>query len=226
MTVDTISIHATEIRDRPPRSWRQIAYGILFFFVFNLGCLAINASQFLFILPLRLIPLVSAKSLYDAGIRFSEGAFGSLLSKCLSLLTGSIEWIECHVLVLMCQWFAPSRLVITLERDGPGAFSMEEIGEMVIGGSDGRVLGLKLPLKSVLIANHQVCTCPSNSLLSCPPYHFLGLCRLVVCVVLDLLHGHPQRCLHRSQERSPVDPCRRLGKPLLFPPYVFSSLSI
>jgi hypothetical protein len=94
MTVDTISIHATEIRDRPPRSWRQIAYGILFFFVFNLGCLAINASQFLFILPLRFIPLVSAKSLYDAGIRFSEGAFGSLLSECLSLLTGSIEWID------------------------------------------------------------------------------------------------------------------------------------
>jgi len=67
--------------------------------------------------------------------------------------------------VLMCQWFAPSRLVITIERDGPGAFSTEEIREIVIRGRDGRVLGLKLPIKSVLIANHQVSTCPSNSLL-------------------------------------------------------------
>ena len=60
----------------------------------------------------------------------------------------------------MCQWFAPSRLVITLERDGPGAFSMEEIREIAIRGRDGRVTGLKLPLKSVLIANHQVRICP------------------------------------------------------------------
>lgn len=137
MTVDTKSLHATEIRDRPPRTWRQAAHAMLYFFVFNLGCIAINASQFVFLLPLRFIPFVSARSLYDAGIRFSEGAFGTLL-------------------ILMCQWFAPSRLVITFERDGPGAFSMDEIGEIAIRGRDGRVLGLKLPTKSVLIANHQV----------------------------------------------------------------------
>lgn len=64
----------------------------------------------------------------------------------------------------MCQWFAPSRLVVTLERDGPGAFSMEEIRDLVIRGNDGRVLGLKLPTKSVLIANHQVSSYSSNSL--------------------------------------------------------------
>ena len=124
----------------------------------------------------------------------------------------------------MCQWFAPSRLVITLERDGPGAFTMEEISEIVIRGSDGRVLGLKLPLKSVLIANHQVRTSTNNSLLS--PYHFLGLCRLVVRVVLDLLYGHSQRCLHRSEERSPVDPCHRLGNLFCSSLRVISSLSI
>ena len=85
MTADTKSnIYATEIRDRPPRTWQQIGYAILYFFVFNLGCLAVNGSQFLFLLPLRFIPFVPAKSLYDAGIRFSEGAFGTLLSKCLS----------------------------------------------------------------------------------------------------------------------------------------------
>jgi hypothetical protein len=52
----------------------------------------------------------------------------------------------------------------------------------------------------------------------------LGLCRLVVCVVLDLLYGHPQRRLHRFEERSPVDPYHRLGNPFSFPPYVFSGL--
>jgi lysocardiolipin and lysophospholipid acyltransferase len=59
----------------------------------------------------------------------------------------------------MCQWFAPSRLAITFERDGPGAFSNDEIRDIAIRGGDGRVLGLNLPKKSVLIANHQVGTC-------------------------------------------------------------------
>lgn len=72
----------------------------------------------------------------------------------------SINGLTCPV--LMCQWFAPSRLVITLERDGQGAFSMDEIREIAVRGRDGRVLGLKLPIKSVLIANHQVRNCPSN----------------------------------------------------------------
>jgi hypothetical protein len=43
-------------------------------------------SQFVFLLPLRFLPFAPAKSLYDAGIRFSKGAFGTLLSKCLSPL--------------------------------------------------------------------------------------------------------------------------------------------
>jgi 1-acyl-sn-glycerol-3-phosphate acyltransferase len=97
----------------------------------------INASQFVVLLPLRCLPLALAKSLYHAGIRLSKGAFGTLL-------------------ILMCQWFAPSRLVITLEQDGLGAFSMDEIDAIAMRGRDGRVLGLNLPNKSVLIANHQV----------------------------------------------------------------------
>jgi hypothetical protein len=96
MTVDTKSIHATEVQDRPPRTWRQIAHAILYFFVFNLGNFTIVASQIVFLLPLRLLPFVPAKSLYDAGIRFSKGAFGTLLGKCLSppLLMAPIEWTD------------------------------------------------------------------------------------------------------------------------------------
>jgi hypothetical protein len=44
-------------------------------------------------------------------------------------------------------------------------------------------------------------------------FALLDLCRLVVCVVLDLLYGHPQRCVHRFEERSQVDPSPRLGNP-------------
>ncbi len=46
-----------------------------------------------------------------------------------------------------------------------------------------------------------------------PPLPLSDLCRLVVCVVLDLLYGHPPRCVHRRQEKSQVDPHRRLGNP-------------
>jgi hypothetical protein len=72
----------------------------------------------------------------------------------------------------MCQWFAPSRLVITLERDGPGAFSIDEIQKVTRRGGDGRVVGLNLPSKSVLIANHQVRTCLENLRAVACPYRF------------------------------------------------------
>ncbi len=99
-------IHATEIRDRPPNTWRQTAHAILYFFVFNLGCLAINASQIVFLLPLRFIPFAPVKSLYDAGIRFSKGGFGTLLSKC-PLSMSSIEWIDiCSSYVSMVRTFS------------------------------------------------------------------------------------------------------------------------
>ena len=78
----TMDIHATEIWDRPPRTWRRTVHAILYFFVFNMACLVLNASQIVFLLPLRFIPFAPAKSLYDAGIRLSKGAFGTLLSKC------------------------------------------------------------------------------------------------------------------------------------------------
>ena len=84
----TIVIYATEIPNRPPRTWAQTTHAILYFLVFNLGCLIINASQFVFLLPLRFLPLASTKSLYHAGIRLSEGAFGTLLSKPFPLLGG------------------------------------------------------------------------------------------------------------------------------------------
>ena len=58
--------------------------------------------------------------------------------------------------VLMCQWFAPTKFVITFERDGLGRFTEKEIEELVVRDEKGKIVQLKLPQKTVLIANHQV----------------------------------------------------------------------
>lgn len=55
----------------------------------------------------------------------------------------------------MCQCFAPTKLVVTFEKDGLGKFSPEELENMVSRDNKGNVY-LNLPSKSVLIANHQV----------------------------------------------------------------------
>lgn len=61
-----------------------------------------------------------------------------------------------YVLDLMNQWFAPTRLSITFERAGPGKFTEEEIKHIVERDASGRVVALRLPSKTVVIANHQV----------------------------------------------------------------------
>jgi hypothetical protein len=54
--------------------------------------------------------------------------------------------------VLVCQWFSPTRMLVTFEGDN----LKEE--DVVIRDSRGRVTRLNLPEKLVLIANHQVRT--------------------------------------------------------------------
>lgn len=61
--------------------------------------------------------------------------------------------------VLMCQWFAPTKLVVTFETQGMGRFTPEEIDLYLIKDNDGNPVALNLPTKFVLIANHQVCAC-------------------------------------------------------------------
>ena len=80
---DRKGIHAIQIANRPPRAWAQTVHAILYFVVFNFGCIMINVLQFAFLLPLRFLPLLSLNSLYGTGIRLSKGAFGTLLSKSL-----------------------------------------------------------------------------------------------------------------------------------------------
>lgn len=65
------------------------------------------------------------------------------------------EEIDYRILVIMCQWFAPTKMHITFEREGPGAFTDEELETMLTLDSRGRVSSLNLPKRAVLISNHQ-----------------------------------------------------------------------
>lgn len=49
----------------------------------------------------------------------------------------------------MCQWFAPTSLVVTSEGDNG-------IEEVVVRDETGRVTELKLPPQVVMMPNHQV----------------------------------------------------------------------
>ncbi|KAF8973757.1 acyltransferase-domain-containing protein [Flammula alnicola] len=136
MSSDT-PLYAIPINQRPPRTWLRILQAFLFFILFNAACLMINSSQFIFLLPFRILPFRWSRKLYYAGIRYTKGAFG-----CLQ--------------ILMSQWFAPTKLVVTFETEGMGSFTPEEIDRYVIRDNDGNPVALDLPTKFVLIANHQV----------------------------------------------------------------------
>ncbi|KAL6304272.1 acyltransferase-domain-containing protein [Sparassis latifolia] len=132
-----MDLHTVKITERPRRTWLQTLHTTLFLFVFLLGCVMINSSQFVCLLPLKLFPSPRGQKMYTEGIRYSKGSFGTLL-------------------VLMSQWFAPTKLVISFETEGLGKFAYEELQEMVVRDNGGRVVGLNLPQKAVLIANHQI----------------------------------------------------------------------
>ena len=73
-------LHSVPIAARPPKSWTRVFKALLFFLLFNFGCLAINTSQLVFLLPLRVLPFSFARHLYVEGNRSAKGAFGCLLS--------------------------------------------------------------------------------------------------------------------------------------------------
>ncbi|EMD41741.1 hypothetical protein CERSUDRAFT_110317 [Gelatoporia subvermispora B] len=131
------ALHAIPIASRPRRTWRQVLNALSFLLVFLSGCLMINGSQFVVLLPLKLLPFDWARRAYYAGIRYSEGAFGTLM-------------------MLACQLFAPTTLVVSFEKHGEGKFTEEEVARIVERDGSGKVVNLHLPQKTVLIANHQM----------------------------------------------------------------------
>lgn len=79
---DLANLHRLPISERPRRNWAQFLNAVAFGVVFNLGCVLVNVSQFVFLLPLRVLHLFPfGRRLYDGGIRRSKGAFGMLLGE-------------------------------------------------------------------------------------------------------------------------------------------------
>ena len=91
-------------------------------------------------------------------------AFGTAkgLLDCLSVSTRLArclaETADARSIALMSQVFAPTSLRVTFESEGPGAFTREQVEEMVVKDANGAVTELRLPNKMVIVANHQVCT--------------------------------------------------------------------
>lgn len=76
-------LHMQPISSRPRRAWWQVAHGLTFILVFFFACMMIHGSQLAFLLPLKLIPHPAARTAYYRGVRYSKGAFGSLLGACV-----------------------------------------------------------------------------------------------------------------------------------------------
>ncbi|EIW86486.1 hypothetical protein CONPUDRAFT_44786 [Coniophora puteana RWD-64-598 SS2] len=130
-------LHELKITERPPRTWTQTLNAICAGLVFVTSAVLINSFQLVVLLPLRVIPLQATQNLYDEGVRYSKGAFASLIN-------------------LMNQWFAPTQLKITFEREGQGKVSEEDIERFVERDGSGKISFLRLPQKSVITSNHQV----------------------------------------------------------------------
>jgi hypothetical protein len=73
------TLHNLPISERPRKTWAQFSNAVAFGVVFILGCVLINVAQFVLLLPLKMLPF--GRGLYDAGIRRSKGAFGTLLGE-------------------------------------------------------------------------------------------------------------------------------------------------
>ncbi|KAJ6519558.1 acyltransferase-domain-containing protein [Mycena sanguinolenta] len=117
--------------------WKRKLIALVSGIVFTVTCLTMNIMQIVFLLPLLALPFNWSRTLYADGIRHTKRAFGCLL-------------------ILMCQWFAPTKLIISFEREGKGRFTDEDIERIVKRNKNGEVEWLDLPTKFILIANHQV----------------------------------------------------------------------
>ena len=213
MTTDAPQpLYQLPIHLRPPRIWAQTLNGLLFLLLFIPGCFMVHGFQLLVVLPLKLVPGPTSRKLYDEGIRYTKGAFALLLSaSSQNSLALSVRETYFTLLDLMNQWFAPTKLSITFETEGQGRFTEKEILSMVERDASGKVIALHLPSKCVIISNHQVRVHVFVIFGLADPAAALGLHRLVVRLVLDVLCGHTQRRLHRLKEESEMDSSHRTG---------------
>lgn len=129
-----------------------------------------------------------------------------------ALLPGQSLPLTPPIIVLATQLFAPTSLVVSFERNGPGAFSREELDQLVVRDESGRVTALQLPPKTVWVANHQV-----RAVLKCLSVlivtnEWLDVRGLVVRMVSDILRWIIQGRGYRLEEESQVAAYHWMGK--------------
>ena len=126
-----LAVHAIPISERPSASvtqWIQLA---CFGTVFDLAILGIHAVQLL-VLPLHLHPATLAT--YNHLVNLTKSLFGQLL-------------------IFISTIWAPTVLRITVDQ-GNDELDLNKIVQR--HPDTGRVIGLDLPERMVLMANHQV----------------------------------------------------------------------
>ena len=123
--------YATLIRQRPPLGIRQWFAATSFNLVFDLTMLCIHAVQ-IAALPLSLHSITYSH--FRAVTNWSKGAYGQLL-------------------VFIAEIWAPTILRVSVDSDVDGFLDLNKI---VTRDSRGIVVGLDLPERMVLMANHQV----------------------------------------------------------------------
>lgn len=184
-----MSLHSIPIASRSPQS--NFIQAFLYVVAFDLGCILCNATHFV-LAPLLLTSNPSARQLYEEGIRFTKGVFGTLLGEecwLVRFLGTRLTYLSGKV--LMSQWFAPTSIELTLD----GGLRAEDV--VVRDPATGRVTELLLPPKHVVMGNHQVrskshdpycrqCMGAYVPLLA----SFADLCGLVVPLVLRLFCQH------------------------------------
>jgi hypothetical protein len=91
-------VYAIEVPKRPSKTTFQLLHGIAFLVAFNICCILINLFQLMFILPLKALRYMDwAERLYDDGIRYTKGAFGTLISEycCTRFVVMCLAHVRC-----------------------------------------------------------------------------------------------------------------------------------
>ena len=217
MTIDAPrQLHQSPIHLRPPRTWTQSLNGVLFLLLFISGCFTIHGFQLLFLLPLKLVPGPNSRKLYDEGIRYTKGAFATLLSASFPEFTCVIypsdSFRRPHEPMVRSD---KTLHYVRDQRPGQvhGTGYSEPRGTRCVGQSHR-------PAPPFQMRHHfkppGVCAACPYYLWFADPIIALGLLRLVVHLVFDVLCGHAQGRFHRLKEESQMDPCLWAGTSCLW----------
>lgn len=127
----TTPTYAIPIRARPPLTPSQWIHAATFNFVFQTAMLAIHAFQLFLVLPFHLHP--ATLHLYDALATWTKELFGRLL-------------------IFISMVWAPAVLRVYTDDDDDEL----DLNKIVYRDEKGVAIGLDLPERMVLMANHQV----------------------------------------------------------------------